>query len=247
MSYQVSRWRLITCVILCLVVGGFVVPAFGEVVSFSIHVDAIDPVFGEADEEYSNPLLLQPAAFEAASIAGVPAVSLTDGTLILTITPVDGVISTITFSEGGDYTLAGGLTAPSQAYVSAALLVDFVSAKVNGEEVDYLNLDRKVTFTRNRSFSPGGAPDQDFWSLTTTFDIAGALAAVPEAEGDVTELKLSIDNTLLAMSQLSSSAFIAKKWLRIDINDEDVPDVPEPTAVVLLVCGCCALLARRRI
>jgi len=197
-----------------------------------------DPVFEEPELD-SEALLFLPTAFEALSESADPPTSLVDGTIILTITALEDALHTITFREGGDYTLSGGLSYPSKAYVEATLLAYCVSLEVNGQPVTGLHPNVTSSFNRSASFLAGDDSIHGFWDLTATLDFDEILADTA-LQGNVTKVKLSIDNTLIAKSQMSSVAFIAKKWLYVEV------DVPEPSFLTLLICGCCALVARRR-
>jgi hypothetical protein len=108
---------------------GFTSPALGTAIPFSLHAGQVlyegkcDPVFDEPEVD-TDALLFTPTAFDAQSVSAAPSIDLTDGTVILTITALQGGLGAIQFIEQGDYTLAGGLSQTSLARVSAALMVD---------------------------------------------------------------------------------------------------------------------------
>ena len=245
MKFQTSRGRICECVIVCLLFAVFAVPALGGVQSYTTSVANYEIKY---DDVFEDPdpvdILFQPTAFEAQSVSYSPPVDLTDGTLIVTVTPLPGaILDTLVFREGGDYTLSGSLVESSKAYVSATLFVDSVSVKVDGSKVYNVDLDQIVTFEKFVMLPPLPAGvDKGFWSIEAVVDVAGALAAA-QIDGVVSELKFSINNTLLASSEPTSSAFIAKK--HFEIEDETVP-IPEPSFFALLAAGCFALVARRR-
>ena len=237
MVYRTSRGRLCVGVMVALFFTALVAPATCDVISYTTvaakYDIQYDPIFEDPD-----PLmpLFQPLGFDASSVAAVPPIDFADGTMIVTVTPLDGVnLQGITFLEGGDYTLAGAVGQTSQAWVNATLFVDCTYLEIDGVANTSIDLDSYQTFDRNLTLSPGNLLAHGFWALQYAIDLSGI-------DGRVTKLKFSIDNSLLASSQVSSSAFIAKK--RFSIEDGTVP-VPEPSIFALFAAGICLGVVRR--
>ncbi len=171
---------------------------------------------------------------------------ITDGFLNLTIMakPAASALNMITFSEGGDYTMAG---------LGAALAQ--VSATMNIFELRILDVDGSslvtpIVLSGSESATFNLPPDTGGpWSLSKTFNLKQALvdSGHPFMKG-VTKITARINNTLTALSQPGSVAGIFKKDFNIDIDTELDPNggIPEPTTLVLAVFGLVGMLAKRR-
>ncbi len=182
----------------------------------------------------SNPSL----GFSAQSAGGIG--DITDGFLNLMVSAKPGYgISDITFSEGGDYTMAG--LGAALAQVKAALIVFELSiVEVDGMPITPVVL----SDAKSATFNLPGDPASDLWSLSSSFDLDAALAGAGESFTlGATKLVAKINNTLTALSQPGSVANIVKK--NFDIDPETV--IPEPTTLVLAAFGLVGMLAKRRV
>jgi hypothetical protein len=178
------------------------------------------PLFGPP-APFSVGLDFDPTSFVATSGGGTP--DITDGQLNLTLTGSPGVsISSLNLFESGDYTLAGVGTSATQAIAGAILRVTVT--QINGLDVAPIILtpsNASVTF--DLAANPGVVQP---WSLGVALNIAGQLGAGQGA----TQVEVVIDNQLLALSESSSLAFIAKKDFGIRVET-----VPEASTVLLLL------------
>jgi hypothetical protein len=151
------------------------------------------------------------------------------------------------FSERGDFSLAGSGTANPSADISASFIIDIL-------EVDNLVIN-PIPLTLTMLFSPnasgtftlvgGGGPPvaSGTWSGALSIDFAAALTAANISYSlGATRVSVALDNTLSAISEPNSQAFIAKK----DAKGLSITVVPEPSTFALLGLGTAALLAIRR-
>jgi hypothetical protein len=77
------------------------------------------------------------------------------------------------------------------------------------------------------------------WSLGVSVDVSTALAGLGYGPNSAaTKVSLAINNSLVATSEASSVAFIAKKDFRIDVGT-DTGLIPEPSSVALLGMALC--------
>lgn len=199
---------------------------FKEVQESSI-TDSV-PLFG-APTVIADTLDFDPIGFGASSAGGVP--DITDGQLNFGLWSDTGMTS-ISFSEAGDYTLAGAGTAATQVIAGLNVMVDILA-------VDGMVLDEAIQVGGNVTFMADLVNDAGIvvpWSLGLVIDLAGALLDEQmDFQLGVTHAEVVLDNQLLAFSELGSVAFIAKKDFTVT--------VPEPTSLLL---GSLALLALLR-
>ncbi len=197
------------------------------------------PLYG-APTLAGDGLSWNPVAFNAFSSGG-GAPDLTDGTLAFTIEAhPGGAIPQVFFEESGDYTVAGVGTSSTLASVAGRVFVTII-------EVDGMAI---APLTTNEAFSHSPTnglfrlTDYPFpgvigaeWQGSVTINLDQVLAA-ENISGSATRVLISLDNSLLAVSEADSTAFIAKKTF--------IHVVPEPTSLLLLapLAGCMAL--RRR-
>jgi hypothetical protein len=213
--------------------GNFAVPGamFLDVTESSGTDDV--PLYG-APDPFVIGLDFDPASFVASSVGGGPDV--TDGQLNFTIMTGLGVNSVNLF-EAGDFTLAGTGTPATQVFAGAILRATVT--QINGVNVVPINLfpsNASVGF--NLVANPGIVQP---WSLGTAINVAAQLAPNQRA----TKVEVAINNQLLAFSEPTSVAFIAKKEFVIDIDVE----IPEPATITLAglaVFGLVAACGRRR-
>lgn len=189
------------------------------------------PLYGPP-APFETGLDFDPKNFVALSAGGGPA-DITDGQLNFTVMS-PGLLSLDLF-EAGDYTLVG--TGTPATFVTAAATIHATVTQING-----VNVAPIVLATPNASFNaslPANIGALQPWSLGVAIDIAGQLPAGQNA----TKVDIVIDNQLIAASQPTSAAFIAKK--EFIITTEIVPEPATLGLACLALCGT-ALAARRR-
>ncbi|MBN2023281.1 MAG: PEP-CTERM sorting domain-containing protein [Pirellulales bacterium] len=201
------------------------------------------PLYG-APTVVDDALLFSPVSFNAFAQALNPPVDLTDGVLTMTLVAQPGnTIPGISIAEFGDYTLGGVGTTTTQVSAQASVFATIL--EVNGAAIAPLTLVKNL-------FTPATLGQFDLvndagvavpWAGQVALDIQGFLAG-KGINGSATKVQLSMDNSLQAVSEAASTAFIAKKGLIIGI-----PIIPEPSTLVLLamgLAGVCAVRLGRR-
>jgi len=184
------------------------------------------------------------ASFTALASAG--SIDLTDGklnTTIQSINPGTGSIQNIVVNERGDYTLAGVGTTGTSVSVSAPVFLTL-------DEVDGVAITPVALYSGNLAFTPSAGSynlvsnpgNGIIWTGTLSIDVTAALLA-HGIGGRATKLEYTMDNSLLALSQVNSIAKIEKKngIVGITVN----PPVPEPSSIALLGIGTLGLLLAR--
>ncbi|NLE37820.1 MAG: PEP-CTERM sorting domain-containing protein [Pirellulaceae bacterium] len=193
----------------------------------------------------ADSLVFSPGSFSA-SATGAGGIDLTDGQLGTTIMAVqDRRIEMIRFAESGDYSLYGVGTASTAVQVGAIL-------HVRVEEVEGLAIN-PVTFSTEMSFNPSDGTynlidDPGLakgWNGGVEFDVTAALDLMGFG-GKATKVYMTLDNTLAAMSEAGTSAYIKKKDLG-GVTLTTVVDnvIPEPSSLLLLVLGALSLFVGR--
>ncbi len=200
------------------------------------------PLFGEPSVS-GDSLNFSPPSFGANASNG--SIDLTDGTLITTIESKPGNnrsgIEEIRFSERGDYTLAGNGTASTYTTVTCSLFVRITETTAGSIS--------PIVGTFYMTFTPSDGsyylPDDPgigvIWQGSVVVDVDAMLADAGRAGEKALKVDLSLDNTLVAVSEAGTLAYIKKKQAE-GITITTV--VPEPTAMGLLLLG--SLLLRRR-
>lgn len=187
----------------------------------------------------TNSLDFDPKAF--VSYASNGAADVTDGQLNFNIVAHAGkVITNVSISEGGDYTLVGTGTASTSDNAG-------VIAFVKITEINNIPLAANQIITLpavNAGFSDSlpGAVVSSPWSLGLNVNVAGALGANQEA----TRVQVVINDTLATTSEASTLAFIAKKDFIVNTDTTD-STIPEPAALGLLAVAGLAMLRQRRV
>ena len=217
---------------------------FGSSVMF---LDVTETANTPDDEEplYLAPTIIgdkldfDPAGFSATATGG--SADLTDGQLNFTLMGISGTaITSIWLSERGDYSLLGSGTEVTQVVYGLGI------ASVTVLAIDGVSLAVPIPLSAE-SESDGddlgdGVEVSTHWDLSLHYDVPSAL---DEAEIDfrigATKLEVALNNTLGAISEPSSIAFIAKKDFMIDVETEIIP---EPLTLVLAV-GCLSLVLLR--
>lgn len=197
--------------------------------------DDDEPLYGPPTIS-GNKLDFDPSGFAATAVPGAPDV--TDGQLNFTLMAATGAtLKTINISEGGDYTLFGTGTAGTQVGYGIAI-ASVVVTEINGSPIVPVALTGKSAFSSKNLVADGPVIGAS-WGLTLSYDVDAALTAAKLPLG-ATKLEIAINDTLLAISQPESVAFIAKKDFMIDTT------VPEPSSVALALLSVIALAASRR-
>jgi hypothetical protein len=182
-----------------------------------------------------NLLDFDPQAFAASSVGGAP--DLTDGQLNTGFSTLLGTgITTLVIQEGGDFSLAGvGTAATSVVY---GLFAKVTVQQVDGVAVTPFTVVGSASFNKNLIANPG---TNQPWAAALLLDLGPAL--VTNGYGGyslgVTKGELVIDNTLIALSEANTVAFLAKKDLNITPGGPLDPNnvIPEPAAAVLVLVG----------
>lgn len=207
-----------------------------------------EPMFGDGNPAAPfNPSIVgdkldfDPSGFAATGANGLS--DITDGQLNFTMMSLGrSVITQIDFSERGDYSLLGTGGAATQTIFGLGI------ASVVALEVDGVALPVPVPLA---AASASGGDDLSLgvdvatpWSLALSYDVDAALvAAQVDFKFGATKLAIALNNTLAAISEPQSIAFIAKKDFMIDVStDPLIPmNVPEPSTAALLVLAICGL------
>jgi hypothetical protein len=209
------------------------------------------PLFG-APTVTGNSIDFSPLGFDATS-SGVGS-QITDSNLSFMIVAKPGHrIEEVFFSEAGDTTQAGNV-APGSMGTSTAV---FASGVLDIQEVDFVGIDH-ISVPFAMTFTPsggtyflgtdggGGSIFHTIWTGSLTISVADILVANGYAPSQgATKVTLDLDNTLVAVSESGTSAFIAKKDFG-GITTTTRGEVPEPAAAVLLALGVAPAFAPRR-
>jgi hypothetical protein len=220
------------------------------------------PLFGPPTVT-GNSIDFNPVGFDASSMNG--GADITDSNLVFMVASKSGSrISSLTFSESGDTTLAGNVPMGSTGTatsVTATGVIDIHEIDVtdNGAfdpiGINHISVPFSLTFTPSGGTyflgtdGAGGPLYHTQWSGTHTINIDAILAAngitVPpgplDPNGGATKISIDLDNTLTAVSQDGTSAHIAKKdfggiTIRANVPTEPGgdPEIPEPSTIALL-------------
>jgi hypothetical protein len=204
------------------------------------------PLFG-APNLAGDTLDFNPPSFNSSS-TGAGGVDITDGTLTFMIeAKPNQVIDELQFSEAGDFTLAGFGGTGTFASVTADLFIDIV--EVDDISINAIQIITSMTFTPSDgdwdllNDGPGPAVNGT-WTGSVDVDLLQVLAdeGIEFTDG-VTKVNVTLDNTLVTVSENGTSSFIAKK----DTKGFSVTAMPEPHAALLLGLAAALLGAGRRI
>lgn len=192
-----------------------------------------------------NTMDFTPSFFSSASNG---ASDTTDGTLSFLLKANPGnAISSVLFSERGDFTFAGVGGTNTFVSVTATFFIDIY-------KVDGVALLTPIQLTEFATFSPNAfgifdkatypTPPTRIWtgSLNLNVNNALTLAGVSYING-ATEISFELDNILVAQSDTGTTATITKKDFKgfgVTVNE-----VPEPAASALVLLGA-VLLGRLR-
>ncbi|MGA2060504.1 MAG: PEP-CTERM sorting domain-containing protein [Thermoguttaceae bacterium] len=200
------------------------------------------PTFGQPAG--SDSLGFPNLSFKAASSGG--SFDLADSKLSMTITAKNNTpgISAVSFTEFGDFTLVrSGLTSDPSAEAKA---IGWVTVEeINGAPISPFvvipnlsgaQFDDLFHLTDSQT-SQLSMP----WSGSLNFDVTDAIRDAGYNTGYATKVSLSLDNSLLAISDANSASDIQKKGVTITTNT-----VPEPSVIIMLALGVLGLGVWRR-
>ncbi|MFV2066635.1 MAG: PEP-CTERM sorting domain-containing protein [Pirellulales bacterium] len=197
-----------------------------------------------------NSLDFDPVSFNAFA-TGAGGLDLTDGTLSLVIEakPGQGILSLV-FNEAGDYTLLGFGSDNTLASVRAPFFINIL--EVDGTPIQPINIQAVMEVAPDngqyRLVEQGGGPlQQGNWTGKLMVDVAQEITDAGHSFlRGATKLSVTLDNTLSALSEEGTSAFIAKK----DFGGTSITviggEIPEPSTVVLLLAGMLGITAFQR-
>lgn len=205
------------------------------------------PKFG-APNISGDSMDFDPVSFKA-SASGAAGNDVTDVRLTFGVQakPLN-VIKSITITEAGDTTLAGFGNDATFSSVSTPVFVDIF--EVDGAPINQINFQINLAFapsggTYGQQTDGGGGPlFQTAWngSATINFDAVLTANSIPFVSG-VTRAGITLDNTLVALSQSGTTSFIAKK----DADGVTITtNIPEPSTCLLAVLALAGLGRRRR-
>lgn len=206
--------------------------------------DPVPPALYGTPTVSGDSIDFNPVSFNA-SATGAAGADATEGVLSMVMMSHAGhFIEQIQFEEAGEFALAG-LSGNASVSVTGTFIVDIL--EVDGVGIGPINLSMPMTFTPSGgdfdlvSDGPGPAVNGT-WSGSLMVDIQQALIDNNIIfTGGATKVSVSFDNTLMASSELGTSAFIAKK----DIGGVGITVIPEPASIGLLIAGGLCMLGRR--
>jgi hypothetical protein len=205
------------------------------------------PLYG-APTISGNTLDFDPNGF-GASASGAGGVDITDGNLTMDIHAQPGsIIDTLKFCEAGDFTLAGLGTDGTLVDITATFFVEIF--EVDGLGVDPIKSTNTMTFSPNADGTfalgtdGGGGPlYQGIWDGCVEVDLLGLL---DDNNYDylfgATKASVNLDNTLVALSENGTSAFIAKK----DFSGFSITTIPEPNSIFLMSISVIGIVTIKR-
>ena len=195
------------------------------------------PLFGQPTHGGGDRLDFNPVMFEATASDGSEIV---DSQLSFTVMSKPGeAISNITFTESGDYQLAGVGAAMASAEVSSNIFWEVV--EIDGSSVAPITGSVEMVFSpSDGDYELGTDPNSSAWNGFVDVDVAGFLSGEGVA-GNATKVEFTLDNTLLVSAGGGGSALIKKKDF-----DGLVINIPEPSGGLLLIVGLLGLVRRRR-
>lgn len=190
-----------------------------------------------------NTLDFDPVSFGANATSG--AADITDGQLNFGIKTLPGTgLTSLLFTEGGDYSLVGAGTAATQVIAG-------VSARVTIQAVDGIMLATPIVVFGSSSVDYDLAANAGVlqgWNngLLVEFGPALVLAGI-DFESGVTMAEVAVDDQLIAISQPTSIAFIAKKdFVVTPGGDLETNEIPEPTSALIGVLALAGFATCRR-
>jgi hypothetical protein len=138
-------------------------------------------------------------------------------------------ISTIVFSESGDYELARTINSSSEPLALVKGMGFLLVTAINGHDPGAV-IEIKPTFVHEFHLASGDLVDTDTWTGSLVFDVGQALLD-NHITGYATAVELSLDNRLTSMSDASSYSDIKKK--EVYLNTTTI-EAPEPSTFIML-------------
>lgn len=212
-------------------------------VTESSGTDAV-PLYG-APAYFNTGIDFDPTSFVASAVNG--AADITDGQLNFTLTgdtsgPGLTAINSLSLFEAGDYSLVG--TGTSATEVFAGAIIQVTVTEIDGVAVAPINL-VPVSISVDFDLAADSGLVQP-WSLNTSINIAAQLTTLGHSfVAGATQIEVAINDTLIAISEAGSVAFIAKKNFTVNVN-ASTQVVPEPASLALLASGGLLIAWRRR-
>jgi len=210
--------------------------------------DPVPPGRFGAPSLSGDALDFDPSAFVASATGG--ASDLTDGQLNFELDvlasggAVAGGVTSLLFSEAGDFTLLGGGTALTQIAAGIAVRIDIL--EVDGTPIAPIEVLQSLSIGRDL-VSDGPAVVVP-WSRGLLVELGPVLAShAIDYELGVTRAEIALDDQLVAISEPGSVAFVAKKQLAIRPGVVPNPGfaVPEPEPALLLLAALAGAFRRR--
>lgn len=202
------------------------------------------PLYGAPSIDV-NQLDFDPIGFGAIAGGANGSPTIVDGQLNFSFETLPGSgIDSLLIEEGGDYSFIG-----SGASVGFGIFAKLTVTEVNGVALAPTSQFNVIGSVSNSANSPGGFVFNTPWSQGLLLDLGPALASNGFLAGSVvTAGEVTINDTLGALAQAGSSAFIAKKDFVITPGGDLTPDgeIPEPSTAILVVAGLLRAGFRRR-
>ena len=202
------------------------------------------PLFGTPGVS-GDTLDFDPITFSSFSQNG--ASDITDGTLTFKLASLDGsFLDVLRLQEQGDVSLIGFGGVGTYASITTSVFINILA--VDGVAITPVNVTNNLVFspsggTYDLANDGGGGPFfNTIWGGVRDFDITQALVNnnIPYVNG-ATLISVTLDNTLVTLSQQGTSSFIAKK----DVQGITFTVVPETSSVIMMSLAVGGLLLVR--
>lgn len=206
--------------------GDFPGASAGDVDFLSVTEDSAtdDTPLYDAPVHVGNKLIFNPLTFASASANGSG--DATNGVLTMGIRADQGqFLSYILVREIGDYTISGVGTSATFANIFGSVSALDVTPGTHGTANDSL------------AFSPSPV----YALPAASFDEFSGIAVIDLTGLAISEVFLTLDNSLVTGSEAGTTSFIQKKVITIEHSQ-----VPEPATLGLLAIGMVAWIRRRR-
>ena len=213
--------------------------------------DSSAMLFGAPSGTTGSSIQFSPANFLANSENGESGSEIVDSTLtFMVVAGPNAVINNFQFEEFGDTTLARGFNPSLDAFTSITASFFVTVAEVDGAPIAPITVTGSMSFSPSDGDyqlsvdSPGSLSYTEIFEGSVFFDIDQILADEGVSyEFGATKLNVSLDNTLTAISEVGSSAFIKKK---VANGITVTTNVPEPSTAILVMLAITSVAATRR-